>query len=67
MADYHQAYASGRTDPVAVAKKLIENVAASERQQPPMRMLNAHDPSDVLRQAQQSAARCASARGRQGL
>ena len=57
IADYHQAYVSGRTDPVTVARRLNENVAASERRQPPMRMLNAHDPADVLRQAQQAAAR----------
>ncbi|KAK9835457.1 hypothetical protein WJX74_000487 [Apatococcus lobatus] len=59
ISDYHRAYVNGRTDPVAVAKKLNNNVAASERQQPPMRMLNAHDPNDVLRQAQQSASRWA--------
>ena len=61
IADYHNAYKSGRTDPLTMARTLVENVAASERQQPPMRMLYAHDPSDVLRQAQRSANRCARA------
>ncbi|KAK9851358.1 hypothetical protein WJX84_003170 [Apatococcus fuscideae] len=62
VTDYHDAYKSSKTDPVAVARKLVENVAASERLSPPMRMLYAHDPNDVLRQAQQSAERWAAGR-----
>ncbi len=59
VADYHEAYRGGRTDPVSVARKLNENLAASERREPPMKMLISHDPDDVLRQAQQSAGRYA--------
>ncbi|PRW59826.1 fatty acid amide hydrolase [Chlorella sorokiniana] len=49
-ADYRAAYQSGRINPSDVAENIIEAIAASEAQSPPMRFLVAHDP-ELLRQA----------------
>ncbi len=55
--DFTEAYRSGRTDPLAVAERVIEAIAASERREPPMRIFIAHDPDDVRAQARASAER----------
>ncbi|KAK9810013.1 hypothetical protein WJX72_003338 [[Myrmecia] bisecta] len=56
-ADYHQAYSSGEVTPAQVAANIIKRIRESEAADPPMRFMIAHDPVDLLRQAEQSTAR----------
>lgn len=56
-ADFVRAYTEGRTDPEAVAGRVIEATAASDRAAPPLRAMRAQSAEDVLAQARTSAAR----------
>ena len=55
--DYAQAYRTGKTDPVRVAKALLAAIEAFDAQDPPLRAFIAIDREDVLRQARESARR----------
>lgn len=55
--DFTRAYREGKTSPVQVAERLIETIAANDRLTPAMRPLIAHDPIDLLAQAEASAER----------
>ena len=55
--DYASAYKSGKVTPVEVAERVLEAVSASEALEPPLRAFIANDRAEVLRQAQESAAR----------
>ncbi|KAI7839845.1 hypothetical protein COHA_006430 [Chlorella ohadii] len=61
-ADYRAAYQSGRIPPSDVAENIIEAVAASEAQTPPMRFFVAHDPELVRQAAAASSQRWRSGR-----
>ncbi len=56
-AQYVEAYRSGTTTPVEVATRFTQALEASDRSNPPMRFLVAHNAEDLLAQATQSAAR----------
>lgn len=56
-AELHEAFREGRTDPEAVARRVLEACAASDRADPPLRAFIAQDADDVLRQAAESAGR----------
>jgi Asp-tRNA(Asn)/Glu-tRNA(Gln) amidotransferase A subunit family amidase len=55
--DYARAYREGRTDPVAVAERVLDAIAASDAADPPLRAMIAVDREDVLRQARDTAER----------
>jgi Asp-tRNA(Asn)/Glu-tRNA(Gln) amidotransferase A subunit family amidase len=55
--DYARAYREGRTDPVAVAERVLDAIAASDAADPPLRAMIAVDREDVLRQARDAAER----------
>jgi Asp-tRNA(Asn)/Glu-tRNA(Gln) amidotransferase A subunit family amidase len=56
-ADIRAAYRDKKTDPVEVAERAIAAIAASESENPAMRIFIAHDPEDVRKQARASKAR----------
>jgi Asp-tRNA(Asn)/Glu-tRNA(Gln) amidotransferase A subunit family amidase len=57
VADFAAAYRGGDTTPVEVAERTLALIAASERRDPPMRVMIAHKRDDVMAQAEASAAR----------
>lgn len=57
VADFYRAYASGQATPSQVAERVIEAVAASEAQDPPMRFLVSHEPERLRQQAAASTRR----------
>jgi Asp-tRNA(Asn)/Glu-tRNA(Gln) amidotransferase A subunit family amidase len=58
-AELAAAYRSGATTPVQVAQRISASIAASEDLSPAMRTFIAHDPADLMAQAEASAARWA--------
>lgn len=57
LADYQRAYADEGRSPVDVAKALLDQIAASEREAPALRVLIAQQPDDLIAQAERSAER----------
>jgi Asp-tRNA(Asn)/Glu-tRNA(Gln) amidotransferase A subunit family amidase len=57
VADFAEAYETGRTTPEAVAERLLAACAAADSQVPALRAFIAQDREDILRQARESAAR----------
>ena len=55
--DYTLAYREGRSTPLQVARRFIEQVERSDALSPPLRAFIARDPGDLLRQAEASTAR----------
>jgi len=58
-ADFVSAYRDGRTDPVEVARGVLDATVDSDGRQPPMRVFIAQHEDDVMAQARASAARYA--------
>jgi Asp-tRNA(Asn)/Glu-tRNA(Gln) amidotransferase A subunit family amidase len=56
-ADFVSAYREGRSDPVAVAERACAIISESERHSPALRLLIAHQRSDLMKQAEASAER----------
>ncbi|MBI2797578.1 MAG: amidase [Gemmatimonadetes bacterium] len=59
IAEYHAAYRAGTTDPLAVAERALEAIAASDRGAIPLRAFLSVNRDDVHAQARASAARWA--------
>ncbi|GMV40279.1 MAG: glutamyl-tRNA amidotransferase subunit A [Myxococcales bacterium] len=57
LADYRRAYAEEGRSPVDVARRLLDALSASEREEPALRVLIAQQPDDLLHQAERSAER----------
>ena len=57
IADYTEAYSSGKTTPLEVAEKVIFSIVSSDQSQPPLRAFIALYREDVLAQAQASTDR----------
>jgi len=57
IADYAEAYRSGRSSPTQVVQRLLQAVTASEQRTPPMRVFIALSEKDVLEQARHSTER----------
>jgi Asp-tRNA(Asn)/Glu-tRNA(Gln) amidotransferase A subunit family amidase len=57
VADFGRAYREGRTDPVAVASRLLAAIEDSDARPLPLRAMISVDPADVLAQAGASAGR----------
>ncbi len=55
--DFARAYREGTADPVDVARRVIAAMEAADGGEPPMRVMIAVDPADVLAQAEASSAR----------
>lgn len=55
--DYVEAYRDGKSDPVAVAEKLIAALDADAEEAVPLRALIAYDKADIVRQAEASRQR----------
>lgn len=64
VVDYAKAYRDGATTPDAVAQRIVDAVAHSNRQSPPLRGIIKSDAHDVLKQAAESTARIAEGRDR---
>lgn len=47
----------GTTTPTRVAENVLKAIAASESHEPPLKLLRAYDPADLLRQAAESTKR----------
>lgn len=62
IADYHAAYRSARTTPVAVAERVLALVAQGDQGATPLKAFVALDADDVRAQAKASAARWAAGR-----
>lgn len=57
VADFHAAYEGGGVTPSEVASRLLDNLRASERQNPPLRLFISQSPDDFLAQADASTKR----------
>lgn len=57
LLDYNRAYRAGTTTPEAVAQRLLQAIADSDANHPPLRAFIACDREDVQRQAQSSSQR----------
>ena len=57
--DFVAAYREGRFTPSAIAERTLDIIDDSERHEPPMRLLIAHEREDLMEQAQASSARYA--------
>lgn len=53
-----EAYTKGLTTPSEVAERIIHLIWEQDSAQPPMRMILAHIPDDLRKQAAASTARC---------
>jgi Asp-tRNA(Asn)/Glu-tRNA(Gln) amidotransferase A subunit family amidase len=58
-ADFVAAYRSGELTPEDVAKRVVENTNASDRNDPPLRVFIAQNERDIMSQAKESAERYA--------
>ncbi len=64
IADYAAAYRDGSASPVDVARRFLSAVEAEDAASPPLRAFIAVDEADLLRQAEDSAARIAAGEAR---
>ena len=55
--DFARAYRDGDADPVTVAERMLDAVAASDESEPPLRAIIEQDREDVMQQARASAQR----------
>lgn len=67
VADFQRAYREGRSDPVKVAERLIGIIEETERMQPPLRLLIAHQKDELMRMAREAKERLARGQARSPL